>query len=386
MIIVSQGDRQGPSPAEQLARAGAEKAIWKLVAWIGGGTLLLVILIIVIFAAVAIYLGGGMPGISNAPQIGTAQSRPTMWLSAPAIVQSSLPNVVILAVMEHESTGQVFARNYNCTFGLTSPKRCSQTYLGGVVHTKSEDAGLMGINSGGWPQTPKWQALGLAQDPFNPQANIAAGVEQLQADMAQYHYLKYALEAYNSGSGGPNSPDAAYAQAVLKDIQAYEKGPTLAVWSTASSAPSIRGPNGQIAPTYTVGPTQSYWILAAAAGPYGATYSVPWAPRPPKCTTPKSGPDKGKTACTPQPPTMLVGNALVPPATVVADNGPPPIPANCDNCQYALSVAPPLAPVWPGAHVWAVQQTSTPSYWPVFASWANRRSTSASIIVLGSNN
>ena len=382
---MSQGDRQGPSPAEQLARAGAEKALWKLVAWIGGGTLLLVILIIVVFAAIAIYLGGGMPGISGAPQIGTPQSRPTMWLDAPAVVHSSLPNVVILAVMEHESTGQVFATNYNCSFGLTSPKRCSQTYLGGIVHTKSEDAGLMGINSGGWPQTPKWQALGLGKDPFSPQKNVAAGVAQLQADMTQYHYLKYALEAYNSGSGGPNSPDAAYAQAVLQDIQAYEKGPTLAVWSTASSAPSVRTPAGQLAPTYTVGPTQSYWILTAAAGPYGAAYSVPWAPRPPKCAPPKSGPNKGKAVCTPQPPTMITGQALVPSSTVVADNGQPPFPPNCDGCQVALSAATPLAPVWPGAQVWAAQQTQVPVPWLVVASWPNRRTASDSIIVLGSH-
>ncbi len=366
---MSQGDRQGPSPAEQLARAGAEKAIWKLVAWIGGGTVALVVLFIVIFAAVAIYLGGGMPGLTGPgvpPQVGTAQSRPTMWLDARAVVHSSLPNVVILAVMEHESRGQVFARNYNCTFGLTSPKRCSQTYLGGVIHTKSEDAGLMGINSGGWPQTPKWQALGFGQDPFNPQKNIAAGVAELQADMAKYHYLKYALEAYNSGSGGPNSTDAAYALAVLKDIQTYEAGPTLALWSPQPAGAGVYDPlaKGPIQSYSVSGQYTPYWIVVEAAGPYGAIYSIPWAPQPPRCET-----KSGKTTCTPQPPITVSGHALVPPNGVTATTlASPSSLKGCNGCRVPMSTAAPDAPVWPGAQVWAVQQ-SVRNIWSIAATW-----------------
>lgn len=364
---MSYGDRQSPAPAEQLARAGAQRSLWKLVAWIGGGTVALVVLFIVIFAAIAIYLGGGMPdlGILSQPQVGTAQSRPTLWLQDPAVLHSSLPNVVILAVMEHESRGQVFARNYNCTFGLTSPKRCSQTYLGGVIHTKSEDAGLMGINSGGWPQTPKWQALGFGQDPFKPQKNITAGVAELEADMAKYHYLKYALEAYNSGSGGPKSPDAAYADAVLADIQAYEAGPTLAVWSPQSSGGAINDPlaKGPVQSYSVSGQSATYWIVAEATGPYGAAYSIPWAPRPPKCVT-----NDGKSTCTPQSPLMLTGNVLVAPSSVTANmiGAVPPVTAQL------LDEAPGV-PVWPGARAWATQQTGEED-WAIVAVWPQRES------------
>ncbi len=388
---MSYGDRQSPSPAEQLARAGAQRSLWKLVAWIGGGTVALVVLFIVIFAAIAIYLGGGMPSLKSAltGHIGTAQSRPTLWLQDPAIAHSSLPNVVILAVMEHESHGQVFARSYNCTFGLTSPRRCSQTYLGGVIHTKSEDAGLMGINSGGWPKTPKWQTLGLGKDPWSPQKNIAAGVSALEADMAKYHYLKYALEAYNSGSGGPKSPDAGYAQAVLADIQTYEAGPTLGVWSPLPPTKPVQTLNVQVpagANAYLLQNSASTaWIVAEPAGPYGAAYSVPWQPQPPKCATATSGPQKGTTACVPQPPLMLTGRLMVPPSTVKAIEIDACGPGTRFPCAVLpLSATPPDTPVWPGGQAWAGQTiNANPStvggMWRVVATWPGHGSRTAII-------
>ena len=371
---MSQGDRQGPSPAEQLARAGAEKVLWKLIAWIGGGTVVLVVLFIVIFAAIAIYLGGGMRGLgpNAAAQVGTPQSRPTLWLQSPAVVHSSLPNVVILAVMEHESGGQVFSRNYNCTLGPSSPVACEKTYPGGIVHTKSVDVGLMGINSGGWPQTPEWQALGIAKDPYNPQKNIAAGVSELQADMAKYHYLKYALEAYNSGSGGASSPDAAYAQAVLADIQAYEAAPMLAVWSPQplSTVPSVDPSlpaNASLRTYVDNGPNGTYWIVAEAAGPYGAAYSIPWAPQPLKCVTQGS-----KTTCTPQPPVMLSGRALVPPTKVLAAM-PGVMPCTSQSgCIADFPVSSGSAPIWPGSEAWTLEQSGQ-SEWGITADWLGHR-------------
>ncbi len=383
-----------------VAGAVAARSAWKLIAWIGGGTFFLLLLGFCIFAAVAVYLGGGMPGLKGAPQVGTAASRPTIWLNQPAIIHSSLPNVVIAAVMEHESQGQVFARNYNCSlFGLTSPIPCSQTFPGGLIKTQSEDAGLMQVNSANWKQ------YGLRADPFNPQKNIAAGVAILQADMQQYGYLEYALEAYNSGSGGPNSPDVAYAQAVLADINAYEAGPVMAVWSTA---PPFTG--GTAPPPLVPGPTvnytvpsnsTSYWIIAEAAGPYGATPSytwnvppitittkagkvttipqkpvqlagIPWAPQSTKCVTDK----KGTATCTPQAPVMVAARALVGPATVIAKSPSGPQPG-CPNCipsvaplRTDLSAAPfgGGPPVWPGAEAWYASQTGG-QFWTVTAQW-----------------
>ena len=362
-----------------------------------------------IFAAVAVYLGGGMPGLKGAPQVGTAASRPTMWLNQPAIVHSSLPNVVIAAVMEHESKGQVFARNYNCSlFGLTSPIPCSQTFPGGLIKTESEDAGLMQVNSANWKQ------YGLSNDPFNPEKNIAAGVAILQADFQQYGYLEYALEAYNSGSGGPNSPDAAYAQAVLADINGYEAGPVMAVWSPLPAGPAIAN-NPLPGPTvnYSVpSNSTSYWIIAEAAGPYGATPSyiwkappitvttkagmvttipqkpvqlagIPWAPQPAKCVTDK----KGTTTCTPQPPIVVAGRSLVAPTSVVASAyAPPPSPAGAVTLLPASAV--PFGggpPVWPGAETWFTTQTSG-QFWTVTARWpgaSTPHTDAANITILG---
>ena len=375
-----------------VAGAVAARSVWKLIAWIGGGTFFLLLLSFCIFAAVAVYLGGGMPGLKGAPQVGTAASRPTMWLNQPAIVHSSLPNVVIAAVMEHESQGQVFARNYNCSlFGLTSPIPCSQTFPGGLIKTKSEDAGLMQVNSANWKQ------YGLISDPFNPQKNIAAGVAILQADMQQYGYLEYALEAYNSGSGGPDSPDVAYAQAVLADIHAYEAGPVLSVWSTLS--PASGAPPGFNGPQYKLSSaSQSYWLIAVAAGPYGPSFTytwnappitvttkaglvtiipqkpvelagIPWAPKPAKCVTDK----KGTTTCTPQPPVLVAANALVPPSGVDAL---PPQPSNCTDCppwQFSRATTTTAnldgPPVWPGTQAWVVtekgqNQFTIRAFWP----------------------
>lgn len=354
-------DRKGPSPLEQVARQTGRKLAWKLVAWIGGGTVALIILFVGIFAVAAIYLGGGMPGVSGVPQIGTAQSRPTMWLQDPAIVHSTLPTVVILAVMEHESAGQVFALNYNCTVGPPLPKPCGQVYPGGIIHTKSVDAGLMQVNSGGWPQKPKWQVLGLAQDPFNPQKNIAAGVAELQTDMAKYGYLEYALEAYNSGTGGPNSTDAAYAQTVLAEIQQYEAWPIMDTWTTATPYTGGVGPGS---PDYLATAHQTYWLLVAAAGPYGAAYSIPWAPTPPKCVT-----EGGKTTCKDQPPMVLTGHDLVQASNVQTMN-PPPFPSGplLVPGQTPWEVSPRGSPVWPGQRVWASKVTGPDSF-DFMATW-----------------
>ncbi len=391
---------------DEMRRRSGSWLFWRLVLWIGGGTVALfalLVLALAIFAGIAVYLGGGMPGLKGAPQVGTAATRPTMWLDQPAIVHSSLPNVVIAAVMEHESQGQVFARNYNCNlFGLTSPIPCSQTFPGGLIKTKSEDAGLMQVNSANWKQ------YGLTADPFNPQKNIAAGVAILEADYAKYGYLEYALEAYNSGSGGPDSPDVAYAQAVLADINAYEAGPVVSAWATLPPGQAVQGvnPGGSVTqvPTYVVASqSQSYWVIVAGMGPYGAPITstwnpppitvttkagkvttipqkpvqlagIPWAPRPAKCVTDK----KGTTTCTPQPPVMVAGRMLTSPESIStydinigssSGNGAP------------LQPSPGQAPVWPGSTAWATQ-TSGSGQVVATASWGPHQSSDISIFVL----
>ena len=381
---------------DEMRRRSGGWLFWRLVLWVGGGTVALfalLVLALAIFAGIAVYLGGGMPGLKGAPQVGTAATRPTMWLNQPAIVHSTLPNVVIAAVMEHESQGQVFARNYNCTIGPPMPRPCGQVYPGGIIRTKSEDAGLMQVNSANWKQ------YGLANDPFNPEKNIAAGVAILEADYAKYGYLEYALEAYNSGSGGPNSPDAAYAQAVLADINAYEAGPVLSVYTTLppfTLTTSVQEPvNGPVARYSQATPSTSYWIIAEAAGPYGSPITstwnpppitittkagqvttipqkpvtlagIPWEPQPAKCVTGKNG----TTTCTPQPPVMVAAKALVSPSSVFASPYCPNCPPGVVPLPSATSASPFAGgpPVWPGAETWITSQ-STGQFWTITAKW-----------------
>lgn len=338
-------DNRQRTPTERAAAEAASWGAWKLIAWIGGGTLALLVLGVSAFVLIVLFMGGGLPGSGSQVDAGTAASRPTEWIDDPAIVHRSLPNVVILAVMEQESRGQVFAQTYNCTWGPPLPKPCEDVYPGGLVKTRSEDAGLMQINSGGWP-TPqdaaKWRALGIAADPFDPAKNIAAGVAELQADMQKYHYLEYALEAYNSGSGGPHSKDATYAQAVLGYIQQYEAEPTVAIWCTCGTVPQIGNASF---PGYWEGPlTGPYWVVVSAAGPYGPKFSIPWAPGAPVCAT-----ESGRRVCAPGKPVMLTGNLLEPPSAVVQHGLWP------GQSQFQRSPA--AAPLWPGAIAWASELT-----------------------------
>ncbi len=338
------------STGEQLAQILAQQAARRGVNWaigaIGGLPLLLIVLFVIFMAALGVFLGGGMSGTTgvHTPPIGTAEARPTLWLGYPAVAQSGLPNVLVVSVMAHESSGQVLAQTFNCLGGTASAQPCEQS--GGV--TTSEDAGLMQINSGGWPapeKATKWQSLGMADDPCDPSLNIPAGVDQLQAEARQYRYAEYALEAYNSGSGGPNSFDTAYPTAVKSYITAYEAGPTISAWSTADYS------HGQ----WQAQRHQQYWLVVAAAGPYGAKFSVPWKPLPPKCTTITNQTTGQKTTTCVKQDAMLTGRALEIPTSATV-NGQP------------MALDPKDAPLWPGEEAYALQVTG-PGTYDVTATW-----------------
>ena len=333
---------------------------------VGLGLPLLVIVLLVIFmAALGVFLGGGMPGTTGAhtPPIGTAEARPALWLGVPAVAGSSLPNVLILSVMAHESGGEVLAQNYNCLGGTTSAQPCEQS--GGM--TLSEDAGLMQLNSGGWPaprDATKWRTLGMADDPFDPSRNLPAGVDQLQAELREYKYLKFALEAYNAGSGGPMSTDTTYAIAVRSYVSAYEAGPTLAVWSTADYS------SGQ----WEAHDHQAVWLVVAAVGPYGAKFSVPWKPGKTVCTTtadPKPG--KPATTCVRQHDPLTGRNLTLP--SIVTANGRVMVLSPQGGASSGDS-----APLWPGEEGFALQVRG-PGTYRITARWPGGHSATASITI-----
>lgn len=163
-----------------MARMAAEAAVKKLVGWIGGGVLLLILLFVVLIAAIVSFssggfLTGGLTGATGNPPIGTALSRPLEWLGYPAIAQAGLPNTVVMAVIQRQSSGRILD-------------------------------GLMGARYG-----------------RNPAQNLPAGARALGADFAGAGgFLKAALTNFGVSPG-----------AVKGDVADYEAGPAISVWATA---------------------------------------------------------------------------------------------------------------------------------------------------------
>lgn len=328
------------SVAEDWAvRYAQRRVLW----WVLGSTagwMMLGLILIMGVATVAVLGGGrGLAPASNA----SAAGRVVSWAAEPAIQRAPLPNPVVLAVMAHESHGRVWATNYNCSNGHSARAACVQVYPG--THTLSEDAGLMQVNSGGWPvplHAPAWQALGLASNPFDPSRNIAAGVQQLTADWHTYRYLQYALEAYNSGRGGPSSAARPYADAVHAVIQQLQSGPTLEAWTVGETRQG-QGVVSRAAPA---------WLLVSAVGPYGRSYRLPWAPGVASCAKPAPGAAHCRTQ-----PELLMGKTLIAPRTVTANGRP-------------LAWSPAAAPLWRGQAAWAALVTR-PGVYTIVATWPN---------------
>lgn len=153
----------------------------------------------------------------------------------------------------------------------------------------------------------------MSSDPFDPAKNIPAGVNELQAELRQTGYLRYALEAYNSGSGGPGSTDTAYPAVVQSYLTAYEAGPAISTWSTADYSTKLQ--------EWQMAKGQQVRLVVAATGPYGQPFSMLWKPSHGQtCTTvqvkdPKTGKLVPRTTCRPNPPQTLTGHDLVQPAS-----------------------------------------------------------------------
>jgi len=242
------------------------KGLW----WKAG----IVLVVLVLLAAAHTWLvikDATPPGPSGTEAVAESRMdpsvRPMLWLDAVNAARGTLPNVVYIAVIAAESGG-VNGHHYTCAFGPGLPVPCQNVWFG-LDKTVSAGVGLMGLPS----------------DPSNPEANIKAGVARLDTEMGRYHYLEYALEAYDGaktiGAAAPTSAKA-FAQEVLADIKAYESGPTIREWGTApaySQPYSIE--SSSIDPTdvaqYQASPHQPYWLFLIADGPYGSKSNIPWA-------------------------------------------------------------------------------------------------------------
>ncbi|MDA8336029.1 MAG: transglycosylase SLT domain-containing protein [Peptococcaceae bacterium] len=294
--------------------------------------------IIVFIAGLTIWMGGGgIPGVDT--YLGSAQGRPAEWF--PEIFVSNFPNAVTLGDMELESGGVANSTNYNCTGRRSSDGvECSLAY-GTAVKTLSVDAGLMQINSGGWPDTPKWkQVFGPGGDPYDPKKNIAEGIRELNADTAKCGgYLQEGLSAYNSGSC-QSGAGLTYAGKVLANITAYEGGPEVSAWATGNYTGQANnflwwhwGAHQWRQPY----PKAQTWLLVSGSyaipNPPNAPQEVKWAPPP--------LPD--------HPATMFEWANLSPPTKVTI------------NGQEA-QLDPAGAPLIPGQDVWGIQTNQTGSF------------------------
>ncbi|MCL6554349.1 MAG: transglycosylase SLT domain-containing protein [Firmicutes bacterium] len=332
-----------------LARETARRGLWWLAAavggaWVAGGILLVVVAVTVIGA---LFGAGGYYSLPKAPPLAAPDVRAAAW--APAMPRGPLPSAVLAGVVAHESGGLPLAQNYNCSNGLSSPVPCGEYYHPGALgiggaHTLSEDAGLGQINSGHWPipPAPGWTSRGLdPEDPFEPRPNLRAAEVVLAGDMARCGgLLAPALAAYNSGGC---QGDAAYVQADLAQIEALERGPVVAAWSTAWRKGAWRWQTG------------GTWIVVAASAPQGARWQVPLT-RQVVCHADGHKAPRCKAVVR-----YLAGRALAMPSAVAVDG------------HAALRPGAPQArdcPVWPGEAAWCYL-ARRPGTYRVVARWAH---------------
>lgn len=168
----------------------------KAVYWICGGVVAVILLVLLAVSAVFGSLGRLAGGGGATPPPGLIG----LWV--PLVQQQAqaagIPPILDLGLIEWESGGNYMATHAN-TNGTT-------------------DAGLQQVNS------THWKTDGLAADPFDPAANVAAGLKVLGQVLADNPSdLPGALEAYNGGGPG-------YADHVLAEVRDIEAGPVLGVW------------------------------------------------------------------------------------------------------------------------------------------------------------
>lgn len=230
-------------------------------------SLSLVAVLLVAYFGLAAYNAGALnQGVLAPPSQGSPASRAAEYLNDPEITNSSIPNVVILAVIAAESGGNPTGGQWYCAIGPTLPKPCKDVYPLDLIPTVSVNVGLMGVPNGPW----------------NPEANITAGVTRLQKDLSKYHYLEYALEAYDGAMVvGPKAPAAAraFAQEVLNDIHGFEEGPVTATWTKLPLGQAFGSIPGAPLPVtwYQIDASdESYTVWATAIAPFGEAESLRW--------------------------------------------------------------------------------------------------------------
>ncbi len=316
----------------QEARRRAMIWLWGL---LGPAGLFVLVVVVMCMALVMVLSGGNQYGVET--YVGSAQSLPASWLEMIDQAGGSLPNVVIMGDMELESGGQADAMNYNLSNGKASG---SEPIGQPGVNVLSADAGLMQINSGGWPATPKWnQVFGVGGDPCDPSKNVKEGVREISQDTRQNGgYLSKGLSAYNTGSGN-SLIGAAYANKVLANINSFESGEA-DCWATgnyAGQADSVLwwhwGARQWVQPC----PDAPTWILVAGSlpdpDPDDDPVTVLWAPPP------------GKN----QPPVTYSWRPVLPPDKVTV-NG------------RAATLDPKDAPIMQGQTVFGLQVTQPGTY------------------------
>ena len=203
--------------------------------------------------------------LSTAPPGLSASDRVLLWLPAAASATDGrgFPTAFLLGTMLVESGGWALATDHNCSNERAAGwLSCGEVY-GGGVHTVSEDAGLMQVNSGGWPPpaVPTWKRYGLYPDPMAPRHNIQAGAMLLSSAFAVGPSLYCVAQVYHRGAcdGGGGGGGGGYAARVEDAFAHYQDRTLLDVWAG-------KGPRKGEYPAR--GP--SLTLYAVGSGPFGA--------------------------------------------------------------------------------------------------------------------
>ncbi len=198
----------------------------------------------------------------SAPPGLSASNRVLLWLPAAdeATLGRNFPAAFLLGTMLVESGGWVLATDHDCSNEQAAGwHSCGELY-GSGVHTVSEDAGLMQVNSGGWPPptVPTWNRYGLYPDPVDPRRNIRAGASLLEDAFAVSSSLACVAQTYHRGNCDGGGGDG-YAAQVEAAYAHYQGQTILNAWAGKELGGGEHLTNGPFLTLYAVG-----------SGPYGA--------------------------------------------------------------------------------------------------------------------
>jgi hypothetical protein len=336
----------------------------RVLTWIVGsglgvlGPFFLILLAVVVAAILLAGMGEGSTALlgPDPPAIATVRSRPMEWLVSASLAarQDSLSNALVMAVMQQASDGQVYGDRYDCANGQTAGEGCAAAF-GRGVKTLGIAAGLLGLNSGGWPvpaDAPLWKQENLAH-PHSVAENLATGVAALARSVQDGSPLQTSLARFHAAYQLPAGfPESGNYSAQIKAIVWTDQSPHLGAWALApwnAQSGAWEDPHGR-----------PVWVFVVGSAPVGAPFQYVWQPPTVTRVCDKNG---CRVQVTPH---DLHGHDLALPQSVWAETptGRVAFMRVTPQSSEAGSI-----PVWPGGSVYAARLPLTHPF-QIVAQWA----------------